>query len=102
MKCTRRISKCYLLEEDIGFETSPIKICRSRKLAEHYQRILTPKWEEAFGFGLRVVEMPFYEDTTVDVPVDVVLEDITLEELMEHIREVYRELRLLKIENGRE
>lgn len=65
----RRISKCYILEEDIPFEASPIKICRTRKLAEHYKRILSPKWEEAFGYGLRVQETKFYEDDTEETEV---------------------------------
>lgn len=74
-KYMRRVSNCYLLEEDVGFETSPVKICRSRELAEHYKRILTPKWIEAFGFGLRVVETRFYEDLRAPTPVECAVED---------------------------
>ena len=70
-KGLRRVSKCYIVEDDAPFESFPVKICRTRRLAEHYVRILTPKWEEAFGFGLRVTECPFYEDD--DEPVDVKL-----------------------------
>ena len=61
-KYTRRVSKCYIVEEDSMFPDRLIKICRSKRLAEHYVRILTPKWKEAFGLDLRVTEMPFYED----------------------------------------
>lgn len=60
---TRKISKCYILEDDAPFESSPIRICRTKELAEHYKKILEPKWLESFGFGLRVMEEKFYEET---------------------------------------
>ena len=69
------MSKCYIVEDDAPFESFPVKICRTRRLAEHYKRILTPKWEEAFGFGLRVVEFPFYEDDEADIEVNILIED---------------------------
>lgn len=105
-KYMRKVSKCYLVEEDVGFETSPVKICRTKELAEHYQRILTPKWIEAFGYGLRVVEERFYEDLRVSVPVDVVCEELTdnvdkdklICELYNAIREANKKLE--KIERG--
>ena len=67
---TRKISKCYILEDDAPFESSPMRICRTRALAEHYKRILEPTWKEAFGFGLRIVEMKFYEEIT-ETPTEV-------------------------------
>ena len=58
----RKISKCYILEEDLPIESSPIRICNTKKLAEHYKRILTPKYLKAFGIGLRIVEYNYYEE----------------------------------------
>ena len=67
---TRKISKCYILEDDAPFESSPIRICRTRALAEHYKRILEPMWIEAFGFGLRITEEKLYEEIT-ETPAEV-------------------------------
>ena len=76
---TRRISKCYIVEEDSMFPDKLIKICRSKRLAEHYVRVLTPKWKEAFGFGLRVSEMPFYEDLDYETEIVEIAEDSDIE-----------------------
>lgn len=76
IKHRRKISKCYLVVKDCGFESEPIKICRSKKLAEHYCLVLTSKWEKMFGFGLIVQEWKFYEDTEIDTETIEVYEDI--------------------------
>ena len=76
---TRRISKCYIVEEDGIFPDKLIKICRSKRLAEHYVRVLTPKWKETFGIGLRVVEMPFYEDLDYETEIVEIAEDSDIE-----------------------
>lgn len=68
VKYTRKISTIYILQEDSPYFESYLKICRTRTLAEHYRRILEPKWIEAFGFGLRIVEEKFYEDLTIISP----------------------------------
>lgn len=80
----RKISKCYIVEEDSIFPDKLVKICRSKKLAEHYVRVLSPKWIKAFGFGLRVVEMPFYEDLDYDTMVVEVAEDSGVEPIIEN------------------
>lgn len=81
----RKISKCYIVEEDSIFPDKLVKICRSKKLAEHYVRVLSPKWIEAFGFGLRVVEMPFYEDLDYRTQVVEVAEDSGIESIIEDV-----------------
>lgn len=89
MKFKRRVTRCYVLEDDAPFESSPIKICRSRRLAEHYKRILEPKWEEAFGFGLRIIEEKFYEDDEAETPVENIIQ---LHELEEEVKRLRHEL----------
>ena len=42
------------------------------------------QWIEAFGFGLRVVEMPFYEDLDYDTMVVEVAEDSGVEQIIEN------------------
>ena len=78
-KYIRKISKCYVVEEDSPYPFNVVKICRSRKLAEHYVRVLNPKWEEAFGLKLQVTEMPFYEDLNYDTEIVEVAEDSDIE-----------------------
>ena len=75
----RKISDCYVVEEDSPFPDKLVKICRSKRLAEHYVRVLSPKWIEAFGFGLRVVKMPFYEDLDYRTQVVEIAEDSGIE-----------------------
>lgn len=75
----RRISKCYIVEEDSIFPDKLIKICRSKRLAEHYVRVLTPKWKEAFGLDLRITEMPFYEDLDYETEIVEIAEDSDIE-----------------------
>lgn len=73
---TRKKITIWIVEEDSPyglFET--IRICSSKKLAEHYKRILSPKWEEAFGYGLRVVEDNLYIDTTEDLQVETMVSE---------------------------
>ena len=84
MRYVRKISKCYIVEEDSIFPDKLVKICRSKKLAEHYVRVLSPKLIDAFGFGLRVVEMPFYEDLDYDTMVVEVAEDSGVEPIIEN------------------
>ena len=84
---TRKISKCYILEDDAPFESSPIRICKTRALAEHYKRILEPQWKEAFGFGLRIVEMKFYEEIT-ETPTEIQTEMDN--HIIQTIQEAYR------------
>jgi hypothetical protein len=79
-KYVRRISKCYLVEEVSPYPTEVVKICRSRRLAEHYVRVLSPKWEECFGLELTVSEAPFYEDLDYETRIVVVADDEGIEE----------------------
>ena len=74
-KYVRKISKCYVVEEDSPYPFRIIKICRSRKLAEHYVRVLTPKWKECFGLELQVTEMPFYEDLDYETRIVEIADD---------------------------
>ena len=74
-KYVRKISKCYVVEEDSLYPFTVVKICRSRRLAEHYVRVLNPKWQEAFGLDLTVTEMPFYEDLDYETRIVEVAED---------------------------
>ena len=84
---TRKISKCYILEDDAPFESSPIKICRTLPLAEHYKRILEPMWIEAFGFGLRITEEKLYEEIS-ETPTEVQTEMDN--HIIQLIQEAYR------------
>lgn len=72
----RRISICYILEEDSPFESSPIKICRSKRLAEHYKKILSPKWKDTFGFDLFIREEKFYEDDDFETEIFTYIEKL--------------------------
>mgnify|MGYP006908903902 CR=1 FL=1 len=71
-KFTRKKTICYIVEDDAPFESFPVRICSSRRLAEHYVRVLSPKWEECFGFGLRVTEFPLYVDMEEDLEFETV------------------------------
>ena len=75
-KYTRKKITIWIVEEDSPyglFET--IRICSSKALAEHYKRVLSPKWEEAFGYGLRVIEDNLYIDMTEDLQVETMVSD---------------------------
>ena len=75
-KYTRKKITIWIVEEDSPyglFET--IRICSSKALAEHYKRVLSSKWEETFGYGLRVVEDNLYIDMTEDLKVETMVSD---------------------------
>ena len=72
---TRKVCKCYLVKEDHPYAWDTIKICSSKELAEHYVRLLSPKWKAALGVDLTVQEDYFYEDLTRDEEVKVLIEE---------------------------
>ena len=75
-KYSRKKITIWKVEEDspYGFYET-IRICSSKALAEHYKRVLSPKWEALFGYGLRVVEDNLYIDMTEDLQVETIVSD---------------------------
>lgn len=57
----RVITTCYVLEtlEPYG-NGDIIKICSNRRIAEHYQRLLQPKFQESMGIDLVITEHRFH------------------------------------------
>ena len=57
----RVITTCYVLEtlEPYG-NGDIIKICSNRDIAEHYQRLLQPKFKESMGVDLVITEHKFH------------------------------------------
>ena len=72
MKYTRKKITVWIVEDDAPFESFPVRICSSKRLAEHYVKVLSPKWMDAFGFGLRVMEGSLYIDMTEDLKVETI------------------------------
>ena len=73
MKSIKVVSVWNVVEET-GFESEPIKICNSKRLAEHYKRVLAPKYKQAFGIPLTIVEDKLYIDTKYKFEPEVFLE----------------------------
>lgn len=57
----RVITTCYVLETLEPYENGDtIKICSNRRIAEHYQRLLQPKFQESMGIDLVITEHRFH------------------------------------------
>ena len=65
----RKITTCYLLQEDVPFgDGKIIRVCETERLAKHYKRILEPKWIKENDYGLKITKMNFYNDNEDESP----------------------------------